>query len=86
MLKAVHWALNHVREKSRRDSVAVFFKCTKKSRLAKSYESDESVNIPLKDIVICSFEAKMPIVSSTKLFSSNSSAVSKEDRAHLAIA
>ena len=36
ILKAVHWALSHVREKSRRDSVAVFFKCTKKVDLGKA--------------------------------------------------
>jgi hypothetical protein len=57
ILKAVHWILSYISRKSRRTSVAVFFKCTKLSRIGKSYDSENSVNIPFEDIYkICEFE------------------------------
>ena len=59
ILKAVRWILTYIGKKSRRSSVAVFYKCTKKNRIGKSYQHDESVNIPFEDIYkICAFEIR----------------------------
>ena len=57
ILRAVKWVLSYISKKYRRNSVAVFFKETKRSRIGKSYQSDESVNIPFEEIFrICEFE------------------------------
>ena len=57
ILKAVKWALSYISKRYRRNFVAVFFKETRRSRIGKSYQSDESVNIPLEEIFrICEFE------------------------------
>ena len=57
ILQAVKWALSYISKKTRRTYVAVFFKCTKLSRIGKSYGTDDSVNISFEDIFrICEFE------------------------------
>ena len=59
ILKAVRWILTYIGKKSRRSSVAVFYKCTKENRIGKSYQHDESVNISFEDIYkTFSFEIK----------------------------
>ena len=57
ILKAIRWILSYVSKKSRRNYVAVFFKCTKQSRIGKSYQRDDSINISFEDIfLICAFQ------------------------------
>ena len=59
ILKAVQWILTYIAKKSRRSSVAMFYKCTKKNRIGKSYQHDEAVNISFENIYkICTFEIK----------------------------
>ena len=59
ILRAIKWILSYIAKTSRRASVTVFYKCTKKSRIGKSYQHDESVNISFEDIYkICAFEIK----------------------------
>jgi len=40
ILRAIKWILSYIAKKSRRAHVAVFYKCTKKSRIGKSYQHD----------------------------------------------
>ena len=59
IIKAKNWILSYIAKKSRRTSVAVFYKCTKRSRIGKSYIPDKAMNISFEDIFkICSFEVK----------------------------
>jgi len=48
IIKAIEWVLKTIEKRSRRSHVTVFFRETKRNRIGKSYNLDESISISFK--------------------------------------